>query len=568
MCRGCIWRFFRAVELLLLAGVYYIVWQDRLLNQSLSPEELIHRTLREATSNRQGTSASRGSSPFEKESNTSIPLATINHSRHACGTGYFFAREPLLGPAVVVSIERKITDRSSSNGISRAPSTSRLHLLSSEAGPKSEIQKSCIAQRFSNCGLDLTAVPRMADLFANGTFISVVTNKRTGENSMPDPEVYRRYFLAFECVGVYKSEQDHYALAETWEGKAANKAHPVLTPLHGGVSPARLIGQGRYLLKIAGATSILKILNTKRKKDPEETASKALSGGTFNIVELGCGHAALLAAMCPPVKGVNCYGSDFSPKLIEVGRQYFPWMHLEAHTKAPAVPTGWANLSVSHGVLLCLRLEDVCDHILEGLRVLQPGGKFVLWTLWATPFGSATRLHPGFFVSGVPWDNITAKGYEANITDETNSSRESTFLPYCSNKIGSLVDRVDLWLADESAAIYAPRLNRGGPYGAVLRRSSSGLASHARSDTTPPLFSLITQGKTSFSKDTHDNNSSSLDSVKDVNSSSHMTSFGRSAAAGKPSSNSSAAVSDYFSWYRRFSTLRRFDRTKREWVES
>jgi hypothetical protein len=212
---------------------------------------------------------------------------------------------------------------------------------------KQELQKLCISKTFDSCGLNLSATPRMGDLLSNGSFMSIIVNRRTGENAIPDPQVYRRYFLAFECVGVYKPDEDPYASADKWEEKAliVMHAHPVLTPLHGGVSPSRLIGQGRYLLKIAGANSILRILSTNSTENPQVVADAALNGSTFNIVELGTGHAALLATMCPPVKGVRCYGSDFSPKLIEVGRHYFPWIQLETHTKAPAVPTGWADLS-------------------------------------------------------------------------------------------------------------------------------------------------------------------------------------------------------------------------------
>jgi SAM-dependent methyltransferase len=450
-----------------------------------------------------------------------------------CGSGAFFDRRKLTRPTVIT-----IPSKPASHWLSTTllPSASTLRTGPSHrigAGPTT---KHCLSQLFNDC--NMTLLERMGDLLSNGSFVKgTLSFKRTGENAIVDPQEYRRYFLAFECIGVYKPEGDTYASADKWEHRVGSKLHlhPVLSPLHGGVSPARLIGQARYLLSVAEATPILQILDASPAEvDLNATAAPSLNGKTFGILEFGCGHGALLASMCPPVTGVHCHGSDFSPKLVEAGMKHFPWMQLEANTAAPSVATGSIDLAISHAVLSYIPEEAVCNHLLEGLRVLRPGGKFILWMLWATPFGAATRLHPGFFVAGVPWDQLSpsASNFTFNgssLEGDSHPSQER-YLPFCSANIGLLVDQVQLWLADPSAPIYSPSLNRGGPYGVVLRRAAAGSGEQRKdvANTTHP--------------------STNLDGFK-----------GRTEAGAQ-------ALRDYLKWHRQYSTFRKFDKRSRQWV--
>jgi SAM-dependent methyltransferase len=286
----------------------------------------------------------------------------------------------------------------------------------------------------------------------------------------------------------------------------------------------RLIKQAKYLLTVAGAKTVLNVLQGGFSGTSLSEVERLVEGDGYNIVEFGCGHAALLASMCPPVNGIRCYGSDFSAKLIDVGRKHFPWLQLEPSTKAPSIPNGWANLALSHAVMIYLKPDALCNHVLEGLRILRPGGKLVLWMLWLTPFGAGTRIHPNFFVTGVEWDHVSSAGYAAN-----TSSGGHLFLPYCSEGIGELVDRVEIWLADESASIYAPRLNRGGPYGVVLRRKTN-------TRREQPSDVLMNRKR----------------SIPSSSPSSIPTAF--------------SLYMDYFTRWRGYSALHRFDKMKGKWV--
>jgi SAM-dependent methyltransferase len=465
---------------------------------------------------------------------TSSPVLTKYQADHVatCANGSIFTRQMLTGQARVVVVKQNPSAPVASIEEQPFPQKS-FFTRHGKGGLRAADMEHCIGERLSRCELSLTAP--MSDLLPNGSFDGTrLSVKYTGENAMHDTTVYRRYFIGLSCVVVYKPAEDHYSHASSWEERAGPlwNFHPVLNPLHGKVSPSRLIKQARYLLGVAGAKEVLDVLQAGFNEVPLSGAEKLMEGKNYLMVEFGCGHGALLASMCPPVKGIRCYGSDFSAKLIDVGKKHFPWLHLEPSTKAPAVPNGWADLALSHAVMIYLKEDALCNHVLEGLRVLRPGGKLVLWMLWLTPFGAGTRIHPSFFVSGVQWNNVTTAGYTVSST-----SSEYMFLPYCSDGIGELVDRVELWLADEGASIYAPRLNRGGPYGAVLRRSG---AFHSSSGPHKLLSSFSSMLK----------NQSSIESWPS-----------------SPTSGSALSLyTDYFSRWRGYSALNRFDKMKGKWV--
>jgi hypothetical protein len=278
------------------------------------------------------------------------------------------------------------------------------------------------------------------------------------------------YMHAMRCLGAGPSQLQ---TTDMWNERlplAMLKAiFPSLLPMHGGVPPsylpeqahqmALLMGMDKYVAGLGamlrssvrrpsavqdGMDAMASLLSAPSSSEnstaTEEGASAAVSAAFPSqhhqpsikdmpediIVELGCGNAGVLFLMCPPVRSLACFGTDFAPRLIEHGRFHMPWIDLRVDIAAPHLPTGSASAVMSHGVLIVLTPDQACGHIGEILRLLKPSGLSVLWALTTKPFRS--RMHPSFFHEFENGD-IAASFY--NISQPTVNVTHGRFLQFC-----------------------------------------------------------------------------------------------------------------------------------------
>ena len=261
------------------------------------------------------------------------------------------------------------------------------------------------------------------------------------------------------CIGAYQGPGGH--TVEHWNERAkVNMSyHPAMNVLHGAVSPSRLMQQGDFLLHVGG-------LQRVSASTPPQT--------NVTIVEIGCGNGNLLFSMCPPSVRWKCFGTDFSEPMIEHGRRQLSWIDLRWGIGAGHVPSGVADLAISHAVVPYLTPQVLCEHVAEELRVLKPGGAAIFWMVSQKKF--ATMIHPDFWHGS---EGVEV-GLDANVA-----------LPFCTG-LHEFVAEVDVFLdpnMQPKAAIYTVESRNGGWYGVRIIRSAKAFPPAHASDVDPILQS-------------------------------------------------------------------------------
>lgn len=168
-----------------------------------------------------------------------------------------------------------------------------------------------------------------------------------------------------------------------WEKRLRREAEPMMFPMHGGVSAERMMKLAHQLASLCP----LKLSD-----------SSSWPNGTI-VAELGCGNAALLSVVAPPLPHVVGVGSDIATALIDHGSEYYPHLSLHRSVGLPMVPTGSVTCVYSLGVMMYLNIDASCNHIGEALRLLEPGGKLIIHALPVNNarIGSWTTFLPSFF---------------------------------------------------------------------------------------------------------------------------------------------------------------------------
>lgn len=285
-------------------------------------------------------------------------------------------------------------------------------------------------------------------------------------------------------------------------------SHPVVAPLHGSVSPARLLLQSAFLARLTGIAGYLD--HPSRKNAAEGGRSSSDADNDLVVVEMGAGNGGLLYGMCPPHERTRCYGTDFAAALVSRGNAALRELEqsrilLRQSCFAGHVATGDAAAVVSHAVMTYLKPDQACRHVAEALRMLRPGGRAVFWMLSRRWLG--TRYHPSFFVDveddherrgdSYGWRRDGGTPAEAATTSDPTMSNNGTAdddvawrrrpvvgsrrrppvavvpLSRCSPELGTLVDVVRVYDQANEAdgpAIYPPTTRF---FGAVLERNAA-----------------------------------------------------------------------------------------------
>lgn len=200
--------------------------------------------------------------------------------------------------------------------------------------------------------------------------------------------------------------------------------HPFFAALHGGVSPRRVINQALRVAEYLGVPTELygRVDEDAMSRMPLPPAVTApgqvlddldVTATPRVVVDLGCGHGAMLAAMCPPHPSLWCFGVDFTGDLIQRRSRAFRHMDLRSGIAAPHLPAGYADAVLSHGVIGVIHFAQTCAHMEEMLRLLKPGtGVATLWQAGTTRWA---RYHPAFFAADDDFyvdDPIVGRAFE------------------------------------------------------------------------------------------------------------------------------------------------------------
>ncbi len=106
-----------------------------------------------------------------------------------------------------------------------------------------------------------------------------------------------------------------------------------------------------------------------------------LPSGRPDVLDIGCGHGALLTALGPRIgRGV---GVDASPRMIELARARAP-QHAFEHVRGPALPFEDRSFDVVVS-FLSFRYLDWDPLLLEIVRVLRPGGRLLIVDMVTKP---------------------------------------------------------------------------------------------------------------------------------------------------------------------------------------
>ena len=300
-------------------------------------------------------------------------------------------------------------------------------------------------------------------------------------------ERLKAYLEAHRCLGIGHTAAE---TETTWSNRLpkslVSSLIPSMFPIHGGVRPfilveqarqmALLMGMGRY---VAGLTAMLDgdLRRPSKVQDGIDAQKRAL-GSTEEalkaevrnlrpkdvIVELGCGNAGLLFLMCPPVKELACFGTDFALRLIEHGQRHIPWIDLRVDIFAPHLPTGSASGVLSHGTLIVLTPPQACSHMKEVLRLMKPRGLAVIWGNTPKPFRS--QFHPSFFHE---YENGTVAASFFDRSQLTVNVTSGRFLQFCP-ALGQYVRSMKFLMRDDHHK-GPPLLNLDYEFGVVMERS-------------------------------------------------------------------------------------------------
>eukprot|EP00760_Papus_ankaliazontas_P039348 PhM_4_TR9543/c0_g1_i2/m.34225 len=167
-----------------------------------------------------------------------------------------------------------------------------------------------------------------------------------------------------------------------WNQRIRSHALGIVIPvLHGGVRASELKRAAMCYLSVAG-------LDIKQ------------SG--YRIGEVSVGVGSTMFFMCPPTRGIECFGVDPVAAGPSIARARFPHLRTYAAWRlADVLPTSVLLDAVfSIGVVMQLDEHEYCAQLADALRVLRPGGKFVVISQSASFVGSwaprisRTRVSP------------------------------------------------------------------------------------------------------------------------------------------------------------------------------
>ncbi len=99
-----------------------------------------------------------------------------------------------------------------------------------------------------------------------------------------------------------------------------------------------------------------------------------------DILEVGCGTGNHVAAITAALGGVKGYGFDQSPAMLEQAADRYPWLQLREGNAEERYPFKSNRFDLVIGVDMVHYIRNLQRFFAEGLRVLRPGGTFVVAT--------------------------------------------------------------------------------------------------------------------------------------------------------------------------------------------
>lgn len=99
-----------------------------------------------------------------------------------------------------------------------------------------------------------------------------------------------------------------------------------------------------------------------------------------DILEVGCGTANHLAAVTAALGGARGYGFDQSQAMLAEGARNYPGLQLKLGNAEEHFPFDPEAFDLVFGVDMVHYIKNLDRFLSEGLRVLRPGGTFVVVT--------------------------------------------------------------------------------------------------------------------------------------------------------------------------------------------
>eukprot|EP00760_Papus_ankaliazontas_P027759 PhM_4_TR3436/c0_g1_i1/m.94225 len=169
----------------------------------------------------------------------------------------------------------------------------------------------------------------------------------------------------------------------------ANSFGRIIPVLHGGSSARVLQTSAKCYMSVAGL-------------DPRK--------GGYRIGEVSAGVASVLFFMCPPSRGIECFGVEPVPAGPRIARARFPHLRTYAAWRLGDVLPTSVKLDVvfSVGSIIMLDENEFCAQMGDAMRVLRHGGKLVIISQstmtigpWAPNMGR-TRVSPKAYRARTP----------------------------------------------------------------------------------------------------------------------------------------------------------------------
>lgn len=106
----------------------------------------------------------------------------------------------------------------------------------------------------------------------------------------------------------------------------------------------------------------------------------ALTRPTDAVVDVGCGRGGLIRRFAPAVR--ECIGIDASDAMVELANQERPAnaRFMVGSVLDPPLPPSSADFVISRQVMEHLHPDDVPEHLAAVLKILRPGGRFLIET--------------------------------------------------------------------------------------------------------------------------------------------------------------------------------------------